>query len=306
MTDAATTTPMETGTNTPSLTSRQTIRASWVNYVGNASYDVTRATIDFFLEGILKELSTYAKTTSDQNNTVSDKFKALLLSFTGAVRPKTLALSNALGSAAGYLSKQIMGNLIGQFASSAKIAAYDLDTKNRGWINQATTLFARNNVKFMALGALSFMGVAQPLLATLAPQYSALFAEMNSTLVSLLTGAGLGLAGNQVLPRLYQLVVSKLPAKNTEPSVPTKTTDLEPESKLDSSLTPEVTLQEKQDQQVANDAESGEELGAQSQVFTPSFSAAVTTDPSKTNEPEMELEADKLNASSIRQRKTQK
>lgn len=233
MTDTAKTGPEQTNTSTP----RELIRESWVNYLNNITYDLTRSAVDFFLEGVLKEMSVYAKTTSEKNDTNTDKFKNLVGKFTDFVRPKTLALSDAVGSAAGYLSKKLIGNLIGQFYSAAKVQGYELDAKKKGQINKATTAFARANVKYMILGGLTFAGVAQPLLPiALTPEF--LIKGVGSTLASLLTGAGLGLAGNQVLPKIYQFLVSKLPAKKPEEPKPetnkeTKEPTPDQESKLE-------------------------------------------------------------------------
>ena len=226
MTDTANSGLKPTTSSTP--TPRQTIHESWVNYVGNVTYDLTRSGVDFFLEGVLKELSVYAKTTSDTNDTTLDKFKGLVGTFTGFTRPKTLAMSDMIGSATSYVAKKSLGNLIGQFYSAAKAQEYKLDIKNRGWINNAVTAFARNNVKYMILGALTVAGIAQPLLP-IAPEF--LITRFGATLASLLTGAGLGLTGNQLLPTIYQFVVSKLPTKKLGQLKPEETPTVIPETK---------------------------------------------------------------------------
>lgn len=214
MTDTAKTGQEPTISSTP--TPRQTIRESWVNYVGNMTYDLTRSAVDFLLEGILKELSVYAKTTSEKNDTNLDKFKGLIGTFTTFVRPKTIAMSDMIGSGVSYAAKNLIGNLIGQFYSAAKAQGYELDAKNKGWINKAVTAFARENVKYMIAGGLTFAGVGQTLLSV-APEF--LTARIGATLASLLTGAGVGLVGKQ-LPSIYQFILSKLPTKTPEKPKP--------------------------------------------------------------------------------------
>lgn len=224
MTDTAKTGQEPTISSTP--TPRQTIRESWVNYVGNMTYDLTRSAVDFLLEGILKELSVYAKTTSEKNDTNLDKFKGLVGTFTTFVRPKTIAMSDMIGSGVSYVAKNLIGNLIGQFYSTAKAQGYELDEKNKGWINKAVTAFARENVKYMIAGGLTFAGVGQTLLSV-APEF--LTARIGATLASLLTGAGVGLVGKQ-LPSIYQFILSKLPTKTPEKLKPEEPKPEKPKS----------------------------------------------------------------------------
>lgn len=224
--------------------SRETIRESWVNYVGNVTYDLTRAAVDFFLEGALKEMSVYAKTTSEKNDTRSDKFKSLVGKFTDFVRPKTLAMSDSIGSAISYLNKQLLGNAIGQLYPSAKVQDYELDAKNRGWINKAVTAFARKNVKYMAFGGL-VAGIIQPFFSV-TPAF--LTANIGSTLGSLLAGSGLGLLGNQIAPSISQFLASKL-KKSEQPKPEEKLKDNQ-EPEPEKTPTPNPELKPKTDNQI--------------------------------------------------------
>ncbi len=294
MTDTTTLEGTNSGTPQQVPTLRQSIRESWVNYVGNATYDVTRAAVDFLLEGVLKELSVYGKSTTLENNTALDQFKGLVLSFTNAVRPRTLAISDAIGSAVGYLAKKIIGNIIGQFTSTSKAEAYELDHKNRGPINLATTQFARDNIKWMILGSLGF-AVGFPSTYKL------------GTLANLVSGLGLGFIAKKVLPPVYQTIMSVLPSKKAEP----KKQDEQPKS------TGTQTLQTGEESGFNPDNQPS--IGDRPTGFTPSYTGGSqntneATSASKIPTPENsadsdteDFEGDNLTSeSTVRKRKSNK
>ena len=113
-----------------SLTVRQKIRASWVNYIKNTTYDITRAIIDFTLEGVLKPPFDYAQAKSETDNQSTKALKTTLGTVTGFIRPKTLALSHGAGSIVSFFTSSTIGYLIGQVAPKVKQSSYNLDKNN--------------------------------------------------------------------------------------------------------------------------------------------------------------------------------
>ena len=144
-----------------SLTVRQKIRASWVNYIKNTTYDITRAIIDFTLEGVLKPPFDYAQAKSETDNQSTKALKTTLGTVTGFIRPKTLALSHGAGSIVSFFTSSTIGYLIGQVAPKVKQSSYNLDKNNLGAINNRTTKFATDYINFMLLGSLASVITAQ-------------------------------------------------------------------------------------------------------------------------------------------------
>jgi hypothetical protein len=211
MTDAATSTPIL----------RAKIRSTWMAYTTTASYDLTRAALDFIPQGLLTPIANFAETQSSNDAKLLNKFKTALKTATDFTLPKISALTHLLSLVPGILVGQTIGRLIGQFARTQKEMPYTLDSQKKGPINRAVTNFSIANTKYLLLGSLAA-------------------ASINGlSLTGLFIGAGIAVAGNQIVLRVINFIASKLAAK-TPPVSPTTPANESPSAAPTPVATPEA------------------------------------------------------------------